>query len=108
MFTNILLIGAVLAVIGVTFWAVVRSRDFRKFLAGAFFVSAGVQVYLAAAKVAIPVLGTTIVQTPQMSLIRATVHGLLCVTMLYFGFFPKNQRLSNVCISRNLFSYLVL
>ena len=35
-----------------------RSREFRKFLAGAFFVSAGIQFYLYLAKVSVPLLGT--------------------------------------------------
>lgn len=86
---NIVLIVVVLVVVGCTFWAAIRSRDFRKFLAGAFFVSAGVQVYLAMAKVSIPVLGTSIVQTPQMSMVRAILHGVLCIVMVYFGFFRK-------------------
>ena len=38
-----------------------RSREFRKFLAGAFFVSAGIQFYLYLAKVSVPLLGTDLV-----------------------------------------------
>jgi hypothetical protein len=41
-----------------------RSREFRKFLAGAFFVSAGIQLYLYLAKVSVPLLGTNLVVTP--------------------------------------------
>jgi len=44
-----------------------RSREFRKFLAGAFFVSAGIQLYLYLANVSVPLLGTRIVQTPEIS-----------------------------------------
>jgi hypothetical protein len=41
-----------------------RSRDFRKFLAGAFFVNAGIQFYFYLAKVSVPLLGTNLVVTP--------------------------------------------
>jgi hypothetical protein len=44
-----------------------RSREFRKFLAGAFFVSAGIQFYLYIAKVSVPLLGTDLVLTPDVS-----------------------------------------
>ena len=44
-----------------------RSREFRKFLAGAFFVSAGIQFYLYLAKVSVPLLGTDLVLTPDVS-----------------------------------------
>jgi hypothetical protein len=40
-----------------------RSRDFRKFLAGAFFVSAGIQFYLYLVKASVPLLGTNHVVT---------------------------------------------
>jgi hypothetical protein len=42
-----------------------RNREFRKFLAGAFFVSAGIQFYLYLAKVPVPLLGTNLVVTPE-------------------------------------------
>jgi hypothetical protein len=42
-----------------------RSREFRKFLTGAFFVSAGIQFYLYLAKVSVPLLGTNLVATPD-------------------------------------------
>jgi hypothetical protein len=44
-----------------------RSREFRKFLAGAFFVSAGIQFYLYLAEVSVPLLGTDLVLTPDVS-----------------------------------------
>lgn len=84
-----ILIAVVLMVVGLAFWWSVRSREFRKFLAGAFFVSAGIQAYLAIAHVSVPVLGTTIVQTPQLSMIRAILHGVLFVVSFYFGFLYK-------------------
>jgi hypothetical protein len=44
-----------------------RYRDFRKFLAGAFFVSSGILFYLYLANVSVPLLGTSFVETPQIS-----------------------------------------
>jgi hypothetical protein len=38
------------------------SREFRKFLAGAFFVSAGTQFYFYLIKLPVPMIGTDIVQ----------------------------------------------
>src|SRR3974390_3037376 len=44
-----------------------RNRDFRKFLAGAFFVSSGILLYLYLANVPVPLLGTGFVETPTIS-----------------------------------------
>jgi len=44
-----------------------ENRDFRKFLAGAFFVSSGIVFYLYLADVSVPLLGTSFVETPQIS-----------------------------------------
>ena len=44
-----------------------RNRDFRKFLAGAFFVSSGILFYLYLADVSVPLLGTGFVETPNIS-----------------------------------------
>jgi hypothetical protein len=63
-----------------------RSRDFRKFLAGAFFVSSGVLFYLYLADVPVPILGTNIVATPESSGFRSAVHFLLFLLCLYLGF----------------------
>jgi len=41
-----------------------RSRDVRKFLAGAFFVSSGILFYLYLADVSVPFIGTGFVETP--------------------------------------------
>lgn len=62
------------------------SRDFRKFLAGAFFVSSGVLFYLYLADVSVPILGTSIVETPAVSGSRSLVHFSLFLVCLYFGF----------------------
>ena len=63
-----------------------RSRDFRKFLAGAFFVNAGILFYLYLADVSVPILGTNIVETPEVSGYRAAVHFILFMLCIYFGF----------------------
>lgn len=63
-----------------------RSRDFRKFLAGAFFVNAGILFYLYLADVSVPILGTNIVETPEVSGYRSAVHFILFLLCLYFGF----------------------
>src|ERR1700738_1010155 len=46
-----------------------RNMDFRKFLAGAFFVSSGILFYLYLAYVAVLLLGTSFVETPQPRMI---------------------------------------
>jgi hypothetical protein len=66
-----------------------RSRDFRKFLAGAFFVSSGTLFYLFLADVSVPLLGANFVETPQMSGGRSIVHFVLFLLCFYFGFVTK-------------------
>jgi D-alanyl-lipoteichoic acid acyltransferase DltB (MBOAT superfamily) len=71
-----------------------RSREFRKFLAGAFFVSAGIQFCLYIAKVSVPLLSTNLVVTPETSGVRSMVHFILFGLCLYFGFIktPNDSR----------------
>ncbi len=76
----------VIAAIGMAGVFAYRSRDFRKFLAGAFFVSAGVQFYLAWMGVSIPLPGTSAVQTPDVGWVRGGVHTVLFLLSTYFGF----------------------
>jgi hypothetical protein len=85
---------AILAVVivawgGATLYFALRHREFRKFLAGAFFVSSGIQFYLFLAGVSVPLLGTSFVQTPQLSRVRAIVHFVLFLISFYFGFIAK-------------------
>ncbi|MGE0024335.1 MAG: hypothetical protein AB7S70_11970 [Hyphomicrobium sp.] len=84
----IILVYAVLGIVaaGGSLFFAWRSREVRKFLAGAFFVSSGVLFYLYLADVAVPILGTDIVATPQSSGIRSAVHFILCLLCFYFGF----------------------
>jgi hypothetical protein len=72
-----------------TLYLAYRFREFRKFLAGAFFVSWGIQLYLYFAKVSVPLLGTNFVFTPEISGVRSIPHFIFFVLCLYFGFFSK-------------------
>ena len=64
-------------------------QDVCKFLAGAFFVSAGVLFYLYLTGVSVPLLGTTFIASPKLSGMRSIVHGILFLAMLYLGFIRK-------------------
>ena len=72
-----------------TIYLAYRFREFRKFLAGAFFVSWGIQLYLYFAKVSVPLLGTDFVFTPEISGARSFPHFIFFLFCLYFGFFSK-------------------
>jgi hypothetical protein len=81
---------AALVVFGLpTLYFAIRSREFRKFLAGAFFVSGGTQFYFYLAEVSVPLVGTTVVQTPEMSGVRSIVHFILFLVTFYSGFIRK-------------------
>jgi hypothetical protein len=66
-----------------------QNRGFRKFLAGAFFVSSGILFYLYLADVSVPLLGTVLVETPRISGARSIVHFILFLLCFYFGFVTK-------------------
>jgi hypothetical protein len=68
-----------------------RSREFRKFLAGAFFVSSGILFYFYLADISVPLLGTDFVETPQISAGRAIVHFILFLLCFYFGFVRRSK-----------------
>ena len=70
-----------------TLYVAVRSHEYRKFLAGAFFVSSGMQFYFYLAKIPIPLIWTGAVQSPQLSAVRGTIHFVLFLVCLYFGWF---------------------
>jgi len=82
----------IISIIALTLYFVIKSVEFRKFLTGAFFVSAGIQLYLAYAKVSIPVLGTDIVQTSELGYTRGVLHLALCLLCFYFGFIKKAKK----------------
>jgi hypothetical protein len=79
--------GVIMAVGALCFaW---RNTDFRKFLAGAFFVSSGTLFYLYLTGVSVPLLGTGFVESPEISGGRSIVHFVLFLLCLYFGFIRK-------------------
>ena len=78
-----------------TIYLAYRFREFRKFLAGAFFVSWGIQLYLYFAKVSVPLLGTNFVLTPEISGVRSIPHFIFFLLCLYFGFFSKPKESSS-------------
>ena len=73
-------------------YVAVRYREYRKFLAGAFFVSSGMQFYFYLAKVPIPLIWTSAVQSPDLSAVRGTIHFVLFLVCLYFGWFSRAKR----------------
>ena len=77
--------AAVIMAVGSLYFAW-RNRDFRKFLAGAFFVSSGILFYLYLADVSVPLLGTGFVETPEISGARSIIHFVLFLLCFYFGF----------------------
>ncbi len=87
-----LFLPVLVGVVVVSGWFAYHSVDFRKFLAGAFFVSGGVQVYLAAVGVAVPVFGTEIVQSPDVGWVRGAIHLGLGVVAFYFGFLQRRAQ----------------
>jgi hypothetical protein len=62
---------------------------FGKFLAGAFFVSAGIQFYFYLANVSVPLLSTSFVFTPEISGLRCIPHFVFFLLCFYFGFVRK-------------------
>ena len=83
-----------------TLYVVIKYREVRKFLAGAFFVSSGTCWYLWMTGVSFPIVlpyaGTVSVATTEISGQRAIVHFILFLLCFYFGFIGKpKQKLSN-------------
>ena len=84
------ILATALVVFGVpTLYVAIRSREFRKFLAGAFFVSGGMQFYFHLANVSVPLVGTGLVQTPELSGIPSILHFIFFLVTFYFGFIRK-------------------
>ena len=71
-------------------YVVIKSKEVRKFLAGAFFVSSGILWYLwitgTSLPIVLPYAGTISVETPDISGQRAIVHFILFLLCFYFGF----------------------
>jgi len=80
---------------GASLYFVIKRREFRKFLSGAFFISGGIQLYLAIANVSIPLIGTSFTQTPEIGFIRCIPHFIFSVLCFYFGFIRKPRAKKN-------------
>jgi hypothetical protein len=65
----------------------VNWKEVSKFLSGAFFVSAGVNLYFYSTHVAVPFLGFTI--SPELLGLRSILHFVLFLICFYFGFIRK-------------------
>jgi len=90
-----LLIALIVVWGGATLYIAIRSREFRKFLAGAFFVSGGIQLYLYLANVSVPLLGTNFVFTPEINGVRSIIHLMLFLITLYYGFIWRSKKTSS-------------
>jgi hypothetical protein len=89
------ILAVALVILGLpTLYFAIRSREFRKFLAGAFFVSGGMQLYFYLANVSVPLIGTSIVQTPNLSGLRSIFHFIFFLVTFYFGFIRKPKKSS--------------
>ena len=85
------IVAIVLYALAVLYFAI-KYIEFRKFLAGSFFVSSGVLWYLWLTNTSIPIIGTHFVETPGISGVRAIVHFTLFLLTFYFGFLHKPKR----------------
>jgi hypothetical protein len=85
------LIAAIIVIGLPTLYVAVRYREYRNFLAGAFFVSSGMQFYFYLAKIPIPLIWANATQSPQLSLVRGTIHFVLFLVCLYFGWFFRKE-----------------
>ncbi len=64
-------------------------QDVCKFLAGVFFVNAGVLSYLYLARVSVPLLGTSYAQSPNVRGARSVFHAAFFLICFYLGFYRK-------------------
>ncbi|HYA62389.1 MAG TPA: hypothetical protein VED66_04255 [Candidatus Sulfotelmatobacter sp.] len=70
-------------------------QDVCKFLAGAFFESAGILFYLYLYRVSVPIFSTGFTETPEISGARSIVHAILFLLFFYLGFIRKWKSHSN-------------
>jgi hypothetical protein len=85
-------LAAAIVIVGLpTIYLAVRFREYRKFLAGAFFVSSGMQLYFHFAKIPIPLMWTHATQSPELSGVRGAIHFLLFLICLHFGWFSRKD-----------------
>jgi hypothetical protein len=86
------LVAAIILIGLPTLYVAVRYCEYRKFLAGGFFVSSGMQFYFYLAKIPIPLMWTSAVQSPELSAMRGAIHFVLFLFCLYFGWFFRAKR----------------
>lgn len=65
----------------------IKSVEFRKFLSGAFFVTAGASWYFAYNKIDLPFMGGTM--SHEFLFVRGFLHFALFLLSFYFGFIRK-------------------
>lgn len=64
-------------------------QDVCKFLAGSFFMSAGILFYLYYYRVSVPIFSTGFTETPEISGARSIVHTIFFLIFFYLGFLRK-------------------
>jgi hypothetical protein len=101
--TSPVLIAVIVIWGAVTIYFAVPSRDFRKFLAGAFFASAGIQLYLSVVGVSVPIIGTSFVQTPEPAIISDLAKQSLSLAMIIdVGVGPAENHLPDEIIGQEI------
>ncbi|WP_210264866.1 hypothetical protein [Bradyrhizobium archetypum] len=73
-----------------TIYVAVRYREYRKFLAGAFLVSSGMQFYFNLVKLPVPLICTSTVQSPELSAVRGTIHFVLFLLSVFRVVLPRH------------------
>jgi protein-S-isoprenylcysteine O-methyltransferase Ste14 len=93
-------------------YVAIKSREVRKFLAGAFFVSSGILGYLWLTNTSIPLvlpyIGIVSIETPGISGQRAIVHFILFLLCFYFGFISNMNPLNKQLVRSSVLGTLVM
>lgn len=64
-------------------------KEVCKFLSGAFFVNAGILFYLYLTNTPVPIIGTSLVVSPEFNGLRSIVHLVFSMVCFYVGFIRK-------------------
>jgi hypothetical protein len=88
-----------------TIYLAYRFREYRKFLAGAFFVSWGWLLYLHLANVPVPLLGMNLVFAPESSGARSIPHFYRRSVTSQFDPCDIGQPLNRQCVNRCTLCY---
>ncbi len=64
-------------------------KEVCKFLSGAFFVNAGILFYLYLTNTPVPILGTSLVVSPEVNGLRSIAHLVFSLVCFYLGFIRK-------------------